>query len=146
MMKSNRDLRFMLQMALGFLMLSGGVMHFTIDAAHWKLPLIDALKATGYMWELIGVLNMLGGAALLAGRFVPLALIVLAPISLNILLIHLANPGAGGIPIGVVIAGLHLALGWSYRSHYRNLFMLNAGLEPNIRMTQDSNTAPMGEA
>jgi hypothetical protein len=124
-MKRNRDLRFLPQMALGFLMVSGGVMHFTIDAAHWKLPLIDALKATGYMWELIGVINILCGAALLAGRFVPLALLVLAPISLNILLIHLANPGAGGIPIGVIVAGLHLVLGWLYRLEYHNLFVLN---------------------
>jgi hypothetical protein len=130
-MKSNaRWLRVMLQMAFGFLMLSGGIMHFTIDAAHWKLPLIDALKATGYMWEIIGVINMLGGAALLAGRFVLLALIILAPISLNILLIHFANPGAGGIPIGVVIAGLHLVLGWFYRSEYRDLFATGAKLEP----------------
>jgi hypothetical protein len=146
MMKRNRDLRFLLQMALGFLMVSGGVMHFTIDAAHWKLPLIDALKATGYMWELIGVLNMLGGAALLAGRFVPLALIVLAPISLNILLIHLANPGAGGIPIGVVIAGLHLTLGWLYRSQYRNLFMMNAKLESISVETHGTHASSLGEA
>lgn len=106
-----RALRVTLQMMLGFLMLSGGIMHFTVPAARWHLLLIDALKATGYIWELIGVVNMVGGAALLAGRFVPLALIVLAPVSLNILLIHLANPGAGGIPIGVIVAGLHLALG-----------------------------------
>jgi hypothetical protein len=144
-MKSNRERRVMLQMALGFLMLSGGVMHFTIDAAHWKLPLIDALKATGYMWELIGVLNMLGGAALLAGWFVPLALLVLAPISLNILLIHLANPGAGGIPIGIIIAGLHLALGWLYRSQYRNLFMMNARLEPIPVETHGTHTTSLGE-
>jgi hypothetical protein len=127
-----------LRMAFGFLMLSGGIMHFTIDASRWHLPLIDALKATGYVWELIGVVNMVGGAALLAGRFVPLALIVLAPISLNILLVHLANPGAGGIPIGLVIVGLHLALGWQYRLAYRNVFSVNAKLKPDPTATRDA--------
>jgi hypothetical protein len=116
-----------LRLALGFLLLSGGIMHFTVDAGRWHLPLIDALKATGYVWELIGAVNMVGGAALLAGRFVPLALIVLAPISLNILLVHLANPGAGGIPIGLIIAGLHLALGWQYRLEYRGFSSVKLG-------------------
>ncbi len=124
-----QGLRATLRLALGFLMLSGGIMHFTIDAGRWHLPLIDALKGTGYMWELIGVINTVGGAALLVGRFVPLALIVLAPISLNILLIHLANPGAGGIPIGLIIAGLHLALGWQYRLAYRSLLTSSVQLE-----------------
>ncbi len=118
-----------LRLALGFLMLSGGIMHFTVPVARWHLPLIDALKATGYLWELIGVVNMVGGAALLVGRFVPLALVVLAPISLNILLIHLANPGAGGIPIGLVMAGLHLVLVWQYRLEYRRFLIVNVMLE-----------------
>ena len=126
-----RALRGTLRIAFGFLMLSGGIMHFTIDASRWHLPLIDALKATGYMWELIGVINMAGGAVLLIGRFVPLALIALAPISLNILLVHLANPGAGGIPIGLIIVGLHLTLGWHYRLAYRRFLSTNLRLEPS---------------
>ncbi len=124
-----RALRVTLRLALGFLMLSGGIMHFTVPVARWHLPLIDALKATGYMWELIGVVNIVGGAALLVGRFVPLALVVLAPISLNILLVHLANPGAGGIPIGLVIAGLHLVLVWQYRLECRRFLIVNVMLE-----------------
>jgi hypothetical protein len=137
-----QGVRVTLRLALGFLMLSGGIMHFTIDAGRWHLPLIDALKATGYMWELIGVVNMVGGAALLAGRFVPLALIVLAPISLNILLVHLANLGAGGIPIGLIIADLHLALGWMYRFEYRNVFSVNAKLKPDPTATHTANAVP----
>jgi hypothetical protein len=44
-----RELRATLRMAFGLLMVTGGIMHFTIDPARWHLPLIDALKATGYM-------------------------------------------------------------------------------------------------
>jgi hypothetical protein len=145
-MNNTRGLRTTLQMALGFLMLTGGIMHFTIPAERWNLPLIDALKATGYMWELIAVVIMLGGLALLLGRFVPLALVVLAPISLNILLIHLSNPGAGGIPIGLVIGGLQIAVSWLYWPEYRGLFVMNASLEPAKRVTQHANMGSSLEA
>jgi putative oxidoreductase len=95
---------------------------------------------------LIAVVIMVGGVALLLGRFVPLVLLVLAPISLNILLIHLANPRAGGIPIGVPIAGLNLALGWLYRLEYRSLFVANAKLELATIATQNAVTSPSLEA
>ena len=75
-----------------------------------------------------GAINLVGGAALLLGRFVPLALIALAPICLNILLIHLANSGAGGIPIGLVIGGLQVAVSWLYRLEFCGLLVMNAGL------------------
>jgi putative oxidoreductase len=150
MMNNPRDLRMTLQIALGLLMVAGGIMHFTVDPARWHLPLIDALKATGYMWELIAAINVLGGAALLVNRFVPLALIVLAPISLNILLIHLANPGAGGIPIGLVIGGLQIAVSWLYWPEFRKLFVIKATLEPAKTVaqiaTQHANTNPSLEA
>ena len=145
-MRNPRDLRITLQMALGLLMFTGGIMHFTIPAERWNVPLIDALKATGYMWELIAVVIMVGGLALLVNRFVPLALIVLAPISLNILLIHLFNPGVGGIPIGLTIAGLQLAVSWLYWPEFRGLFVMNASLGPAKIATQDANTNPALEA
>jgi putative oxidoreductase len=131
-----------LQLALGFLMVVGGIMHFTVDPARWHLPLIDALKATGYMWEWIAAINVVGGAALMVNRFVPLALIVLAPISLNILLIHLFNPGAGGIPIGLVVGGLQIVVSWLYRLEFCKLFVINASLEPTENSSQHANTKP----
>jgi hypothetical protein len=133
-------------MALGFLMVTGGIMHFTIPAERWNLPLIDALKATGYLWELIDVVIMVGGLALLVNRFAPLALIVLAPISVNILLIHLANPGAGGIPIGLPIGGLQIAVSWLYWPEFRGLFVTNANFEPTKIATQHANINPSLEA
>jgi putative oxidoreductase len=145
-MRNPRELRTTLQMAFGFLMFIGGIMHFTIPTERWNLPLIDALKATGYMWELIGVVIMIAGLALLLGRFVPLALIVLAPISLNILLVHLFNPGAGGIPIGLTIGGLQIAVSCLYWPEYRGLFVMNASLEPAKIATQHANTKPSLEA
>src|SRR5688572_27791919 len=49
---------------------------------------LGALGASGYMFTLIKATEILVGAALLANRFVPLALVVLAPVVLNIALFH----------------------------------------------------------
>ena len=92
------------------------------------------------MWELIGIVNMVAGLALVIGRFVPLALIVLAPISLNILLIHLANPGTSGIPIGLTIGGLQIAVSWLYWPEFRGLFTMNASLEPKKIQAEHADT------
>src|SRR5713226_1475649 len=48
-----------------------------------------ALAATGYMIPLIFTAQVLGGALLLLGLAVPFALIILAPVIVNILLFHL---------------------------------------------------------
>lgn len=140
MNSKSRELRTTLQIALGFLMVTGGIMHFTIPASRWNLPLIDALKATGYMWEMIAIVNLVAGLALVVGRFVPLALLVLAPISLNILLIHLANPGEGGIPIGLAIGGLQIVVSWLYWSEFHNFFSVNASLDPTKIEAPHANT------
>ncbi len=115
---------------LGLLMLTGGIMHFTIPASNWRVPLIDALDQTGYMWTLVGVIIMVAGVALLLNRFVPLTLLVLAPITLNILLIHLANPQAGGIPIGIIVFATYLVTLWTYKNEYRVLLSSAKTLEP----------------
>jgi hypothetical protein len=57
------------------------------------------------------------GALLLTGFFVPLALIVLAPISLNILLFH-SFLAPEGLPLAIGIVVLHVMLGTLYRNNY----------------------------
>jgi hypothetical protein len=118
----------------GLLMLTGGVMHFTIDPARWGLVFIDAMHASGYLWTIVGIVNIVAGAALLVRRGVPLMLLVLLPISVNVLLLHLWNPAAGGIPIGIVLMSLNLWLIWSYRVAYREL--LHARASPSAVSTQ----------
>jgi putative oxidoreductase len=49
----------------------------------------DGLIAAGYFFPLICITYLLVGAAYLTNRFVPLATIVLFPITLNIVLYHL---------------------------------------------------------
>ena len=64
-----------------------------------------------------------------AKRFVPLALVVLAPITLNILLFHLSQPKhPDGIGIALAIILPHLGLAWLYRQSFSGLFKPNASI------------------
>lgn len=84
------------------------------------------LFLSGYFFPFLKGLEVTLGALLLLGAFVPLVLVVLMPISLNILLFHVFltdNP-----VMGIVIVALQLYLAWSYRSYYKPLFTRNASV------------------
>ena len=83
---------------------------------------INGLMASRYFFPLLFVTYLLAGAALLMGRFVPLALVVLAPIIVNIALMHLFVPASGAeICAAALVAALAVLLGWSYRAAFRPL-------------------------
>jgi len=71
-----------------------------------------ALAATGYMFPLIKGTEVVGGALLLAGRFVPLALTVLAPVIVNIFAFH-AFLAPAGMALPIAIVALTVFLAWS---------------------------------
>lgn len=86
---------------------------------------LGALGATGYMFPLIKGTEVVGGALLLGGRFVPLALVLLAPVIVNIALFHLIlAPGAFGLV--ALIVGLELFLAWSYRDSFARVLRADA--------------------
>jgi uncharacterized membrane protein YphA (DoxX/SURF4 family) len=87
-----------------------------------------AMFATGYLFVVVKVVEVVSGAFLLAGRFVPLVLAVLAPIVINIILFH-AFLAPSGIALPIVVLALELFLAWSYRSVYRPL--LRARVAPD---------------
>ncbi|MEN9355229.1 MAG: hypothetical protein RL318_2554 [Fibrobacterota bacterium] len=76
-----------------------------------------ALAATGYMNPMIGGLQVVCGALLLANRFVPLALLLLAPFFVNSVLFHIVLERTGLVP-SLVFAGLELAVAWNYRGTF----------------------------
>jgi uncharacterized membrane protein YphA (DoxX/SURF4 family) len=79
-----------------------------------------ALYATGYMLQLASGVQLLSGILLLAGRFVPLALAMLAPMVVNIFLFHVfLEPSGMGMAVFVVAAELGLA--WAYRDRFRSM-------------------------
>lgn len=81
----------------------------------------EALLATGYMMPLIGATQLIAGVLLLTNRFVPLALLLLAPFFVNSLAFHLFLEHSGLVP-ALVFFALELALAWAYRRAYVPLF------------------------
>lgn len=59
---------------------------------------LGALVATGYMMPIIGIVEIVCGAAFVAGRFVALAAVLLAPIAVNIVLVHAILDPSGAAP------------------------------------------------
>ena len=74
---------------------------------------LGALVA-GNVLPVVKVLEVVIGALLLAGRFVPLALVMLVPIAVGIVLYHLTFDIPGGAGSYVVAAFLAFLL-WAYR-------------------------------
>lgn len=60
------------------------------------------LAASGYFFTLLKGTETVCGLLLLSGFFVPLALVVLAPIVLNIFLVH-AFMAPSGLPLAIVL-------------------------------------------
>lgn len=85
----------------------------------------SGMMATGYLFQLIKGTEVLVGVLLLANRFVPLALTVLAPVMLNILAFH-AFLAPSGLVIPVVLLALQLYLAWTHRAAYRLLLVARA--------------------
>jgi uncharacterized membrane protein YphA (DoxX/SURF4 family) len=77
-----------------------------------------ALMATKYMLPLIKGTELVAGTLLLANRFVPLALTVLAPVVVNILAFHAFLAPSGIVP-GLVVAALGSYLAWHHRAAFR---------------------------
>lgn len=91
--------------------------------------LLVAFVESGYLLPLIKGTEVAVGALLLANRFVPLALTVLAPVMVNIVLFHAVLDGPQTLAMPVVLLGLHLYLAWSYRGAFAP--MLQAQVRPN---------------
>lgn len=81
---------------------------------------MGALFATGYFFPVLKVTEILCGAALLSGYFVPLALVILAPITIQIFLFHfMLTPGMWAMALAILC--LHAFLGWQYLPAYKTL-------------------------
>ncbi len=74
---------------------------------------------TGWLWQLIGAAEAIGGALLLTG-FVPLGLSVLAPVTIGILAFSL-KAGGEEASVGPLLAALHAYLVWQHREGLRPL-------------------------
>ncbi len=78
---------------------------------------MGAMAKTGYMLSLISGSQVVAGAMLLLGLYVPLALVILAPVIVNIIGFHIFL-APSGLPLAIVVALLEAILAWRYREAF----------------------------
>ena len=74
----------------------------------------EGLAASGYFMTLLKVTELVCGIALVSGFFVPLALVILAPIVINIFFVHLTLAPEGILIAAFLVIG-NIFLGYGYR-------------------------------
>jgi putative oxidoreductase len=100
---------------LGFIFLSAGLVGLLnlypmpTNLPEKQMAFNSGLMATGYFFPFLKVTETVCGLLLLIGAFVPLALVVLAPIILNIFLLH-AFLAPSGLPLATVLGLLEIYL------------------------------------
>ncbi len=82
---------------------------------------MGGLAAAGYMFPLIKGTEVIAGLLLLSRRVPALALLLLAPIVVNIFLFH-AFLAPSGLPLAVLVVALEAFLGWQYWPAFKAVF------------------------
>lgn len=118
-----------LRIILGLLLIFFGLsqwIHFNIMSPHIYTGeaaiFIDSLSSTGYILKLVGTLEILVGLLLIFNKWVPFALLLLAPITVNILLFHLFLD-IPGLYMAMVVVILNAILIYKHWKVYRPLFL-----------------------
>lgn len=84
------------------------------------MAFIGALVATGYMMPLIGLVEVVSGALLLSNKYTAIALLILAPVSVNIVAFHLfLDPG--NIVPGLLVAIMNVYLLLANKSKFSDV-------------------------
>lgn len=86
---------------------------------------MDGVMVTRYLLPLIKITELVCAIAFLVGRFVPLANVVLFPVTLNIVLYH-AFVLPDGLFVGILLLLGHLVLAYAYRDRYRAMLSPNS--------------------
>jgi uncharacterized membrane protein YphA (DoxX/SURF4 family) len=112
---------------LGLLLLFAGLNKFFAFAPNpphneAATAFMMALVGTGYMMKIVAIVEIACGAAFVAGRFVALAAVVLAPVALNIVLFHALLDPAGGGP-GFFVGAATVYLLFVHLPKYQDMLM-----------------------
>ncbi len=114
-------------MGLGFIVFGlNGFLNFLPPPPNLPEPVANFMKAmieTRYMFPLIAGTQLVVGILLVINLFVPLALVLIAPVIVNIIAFHLFLDPAGIVP-GLIVLLLEISLVWAYRDYFRSLFTL----------------------
>src|SRR4030095_11970126 len=108
----------------------------------------QALFLSHYL-HVVGALQVIGGALLLLGRFVPLGLTLLVPVIVNIDLVHiLMDPS--GLPMAALVSILAIFLVWRYREAFagwvRPYLPMNTSTPTTIDQSKPADVVVRGNA
>jgi putative oxidoreductase len=110
-----------LRVLLGATMLVSGALKFIQpEIKGGSDPTLRAFIDSGWLWQLIGAAEALGGLALVVGLYVPLGLAVLAPVVVGIFAFSVKT-GGDEMSVGVLVAAIHFSLIWRFRDSFRAL-------------------------
>ncbi len=79
---------------------------------------LGAMVKSGYFFPIVKLLEVACGLLLLSGFFVPLALILLAPIVFHIFFFHLFLNGIAATPMAIVLIACGLVVAYSRKENF----------------------------
>ena len=82
----------------------------------------EGLESVGYFMPLLKITELFCGVAFVAGRYVPLATVVIAPIIVNIFFFH-AFVDRTGLPVAIFLVLANIFVAYYYRKSYAGLLM-----------------------
>ncbi|TVZ56349.1 hypothetical protein OD91_1634 [Lutibacter sp. Hel_I_33_5] len=114
------------QYVLGVAMLIFGLNKFFGFMPAPDLPLkakifMTALDSSGYIFPLLGVFYILAGILLVTKKAIPFALLILVPVSINIVAFHL-KLDPKGVLFALIIATLNGYLIYAHWDRFKSLF------------------------
>jgi uncharacterized membrane protein YphA (DoxX/SURF4 family) len=98
-----------------------GFLHFLPNPSALPPPralaLIGAFMQSGYFMRLVFATELAAGLLFLSGRFVPLALALIAPVIVNIVAFH-AFLAPSGLGLALAVLAAELTLAWANRAAF----------------------------
>ncbi|MCI2229489.1 DoxX protein [Polaribacter sp. MSW13] len=82
---------------------------------------MGALDGSGYIFPILGIIYIIAGLCLVLNKAVPFALIMLVPVSINIMAFHLTFDVAN-IAGAAVVTILNILLIYAYWDRFKTLF------------------------
>lgn len=115
-----------LRIILGIGLLIFGLNKFLNYIQLFEMPpaaanFMESLETTGYAFYLVAILEIAVALMLLLKKWVPFALLLLAPLSINVLLFHIFLD-VSDIAVAIVMFSLNVLLMYKYWKAYRPLF------------------------
>jgi len=115
----NSKATMVLRIILGLILIVFGANKFIGFMPSPELPeaagnFMGALASTGYMFPLIGAVEVIVGILLILNKWVPFAVVLLAPVAVNMVLFHLKLAPGGIVPSALVaiINGFLIYVNW----------------------------------